>query len=136
MIHHVAKIGADGVLNERQLEMLEPAAHLDCRRYRAAQLEELAAQLIDPLDVAPADPLLEHPVLEFRHFALQCFNDRHVVVDHEVEDGVEDVILPVTQQPRTGLTTGTHWRIGRRGPVAVEITKPWPAKMWVSPNAT
>ena len=94
VIHHVAKIGSDGVVDERQLEMFEPAAHLDRRRHRAAQLQELAAQLIDPLDVAPGDAVLEHPVLEFRHFALQRFDDRHVVVDHEIEDGVEDVIPP------------------------------------------
>jgi hypothetical protein len=89
--------------------MLEPAAHLDCGCHRAALLEELAAQLIDPLDVAPANPVFEHSVLELRHFALHRLDDRQVVVDHEIEDGVENAYL-VEPSSRGTLTSNLPCR--------------------------
>ena len=46
---------------------------------------------------------MEHAVLEFIDLALDCLDDGHVVVDDEVEDGIEDVVLTAGEDGGTGL---------------------------------
>jgi hypothetical protein len=39
----------------------------------------------------------EHLVLDLLDLALDGLKDRHVVVDDEVEDGIEDEVLPIRE---------------------------------------
>ena len=97
--------------------MFEPAADIDQRHHRIAQLEELTPQRIEPLHLLCADRLMQDPVLQLLDFLAHRLDHRHVIVDDEIEDLVEDIVLAVRQRFRAGFAVLAHRRIGRRGPV-------------------
>ena len=51
---------------------------------------------------------MEHAILEFIDLPLDCLDNGHVVVDDEVQDGIEDVILAAGEDGGTGLKPSTN----------------------------
>ena len=60
----------------------------------------------------------EHAVLDRLDLGMDRLQHRRVVVDDEVEDGIEDVVLAVRERDRAGFAALAHGRIGRRGAMA------------------
>jgi hypothetical protein len=46
---------------------------------------------------------MKHAIFKFIDLPLDCLDNGHVVVDDEVEDGIEDVILAAGEDGGTGL---------------------------------
>ncbi len=80
--------------------------------------QQVAAQDVQALDVLLVERHAEHAVLELLHLLVHGAHDRRVVVDDEVEDGVQDVVLAVGQHRRAGFAARTHGGIGGGGAVA------------------
>ena len=78
----------------------QPPADLDQRPGGVAQAQEVAAQHIEPLDVRGRHRPDKHPVLDGLDLGLDRLQHRHVIVDDEVEDGVEDEILALGERRR------------------------------------
>ena len=60
----------------------------------------------------------KHLVLDLLDLGVDRLEHRHVIVDDEIEDGVEDVFLAVREHDRAGLAALAHRRVGGRGAVA------------------
>ena len=61
--------------------------------------------------------LRQHAVLDLVDLLLDLLQHRHVVVDDEVEDGVEDEVLALGERRRAALPMLPDRRVGRRGAV-------------------
>ena len=61
--------------------------------------------------------LHQHAVLDRLDLLLDRLEHRHVVVDDEVEDGVEDEVLALGQRGRAALPMLAHGGVGGRGAV-------------------
>ena len=90
--------------------MLEPPADVDQGHDGVAQAQEIAAQHVERSISAWLERGRKHAVLDRVDLRLDRLDHRHVVVDDEVEDGVEDVVLAVrehagqaSQRSRTGV---------------------------------
>jgi hypothetical protein len=73
--------------------MFEPPADIDQGRCRLAQVQKLAPQPIEAMNLVVLHGLVQHAVFDAVDLALHGVEDRHVVVDDEIEDRVEDVVL-------------------------------------------
>jgi hypothetical protein len=51
---------------------------------------------------------MEHTIFKFIDLTLDCLDNGHVVVDDEVEDGIEDVILAAGEDGGSGLKPATN----------------------------
>ena len=71
-------------------------------------------QHVEPLDVGAGHRLGEHAVLDLVDLLLDLLQHRHVVVDDEIEDGIEDEILALGERGRAALPMLAHRRVGRR----------------------
>ena len=73
---------------------------------------------------------MEHAILELIDLALDRLDDRHVVVDDEVEDGIEDVVLAAGEDSGTGLERFRgRWRMRWRRRDVLKRRSPFPRKM-------
>ena len=61
--------------------------------------------------------LRQHPVLDGVDLFLDRFQHRHVVVDDEIENRVEDEVLALCQRGRAGFPMLAHGGVGGRGAV-------------------
>ena len=91
--------------------MFEPAANVDERGGRVAQSQEVATQHVEALRIGLVEDGIEHSVLDRLDLIVDRLHHRHVVVDDEVEDGVEDVVLAVRQDGRARLAAPAYRRI-------------------------
>ena len=98
--------------------MFKPAADLDQRPHRVPQAQQIAPQQIQPLDLRPRHRARQHQILHRFDFFLDGFEHRRVVIDDEIEDGVEDVVLAAGQRPWAAFAACAHRRVGCRGAVA------------------
>ena len=83
--------------------VLQPVADIDERTDCLSQAQQLATQHVEAIDLGLMKRSMEHAILELIDLALDRLDDRHVVVDDEVEDGIEDVILAAGEDRGTGL---------------------------------
>ena len=60
----------------------------------------------------------EYAVLDRFHFRVKRFKYRHVIVDDEIEDGVENVIFPLGEDSGAGLAALADDGVGARSAVA------------------
>ena len=97
--------------------MLEPAADFHQGPNRIAQPQQVAPEQIEPLDLRLRHGAGEHLRFHRFDFLLNGFEHGGVVVDDEVEDGVENVILTPGQRPRAAFASFAHRLVGRRGAV-------------------
>jgi hypothetical protein len=97
--------------------------------------QQVAAQDVQALDVLLVERHAEHAVLELLHLLVHGAHDRRVVVDDEVEDGMQDVVLAVGQHRRAGFAARTHGGIGGGGAVAHGHDVAAPTKTCASPKA-
>ena len=72
-----------------------------------------ASQRVETLNLGLAQRRREDVVLDLLDLALDGFEHRHVVVDDEIEDRVEDVVLAVREHLRRGLAARAHRRVSR-----------------------
>jgi len=53
----------------------------------------------------------EDAILELLHLLVHGAHHRHVVVDDEVEYGMQDIVLAVGEHGRAGLAARAHGRV-------------------------
>src|SRR5439155_7874731 len=81
--------------NQRAIEADETVTDLDERRDRSLESEHVALQLIDPLrDLLAAMGSSEDLLLEPGELLLGLVDDRKIVIDDEIHDGVKDESRP------------------------------------------
>jgi hypothetical protein len=83
--------------------MLQPVADIDERPDCLSQSQQLATEHVQTIDLGLMKRSMEHAILEFVDLSLDCFDDGQVVVDDEVQDGIEDVILAAGEDSGTCL---------------------------------
>ena len=66
---------------------------------------------------APVIGLRQHPVLDRLDLVLDRLQHRHVVVDDEIEDGIEDEVLALGERGGAGFPMLAHGGVGGRGAV-------------------
>src|SRR6185503_21166329 len=74
------------------LRVLQLATHFHEWRNGIAQAQKIAAEHVETLDFRLDKLRAEHPVLDAFNLAMDGLQNRLVIVDDEVEDGVEDII--------------------------------------------
>jgi hypothetical protein len=84
------------------------------RKGGIAQPQEIAAHHVEPFDIRRRHRLDENLVLDLLNLVFELFKHGHVVVDDEIEDGVEDEVLALGQRMRTALPMLAHRGIGGR----------------------
>ena len=93
--------------------MLEPAADLDRRGRHQTQLLQLAPQLVNPRNPRLVKRL-QDVLLQRCDLGRELLDDDEIVVDNEVDQGIEDIVLAVGQL--LGRRLGTLAAPGRRTP--------------------
>ncbi len=86
-VHHV---GPDRLRHQRGLEPVEPLADVEQRVHGAPQREQLAAQVVELLGRLALGAAVEDVGLDRLEAVLERLDDREVLVDHEVEQRIED----------------------------------------------
>ena len=114
---HVPKVGAHVLVDKREFELLQLLADLHHGRGVAAQAQHVATQAVQVLDIPLVQGAVQHVVFQGVDFAMDRFTHRLVVLDHEVEQGVEHEVFAMLQQQRARLAALAH--MGIRGRVAV-----------------
>src|SRR6266478_2903789 len=114
VVRDVAEQRLHGGPHHRQVVMLKPAANLHQGPDRVSQAQQVASQQIKPLDLRPCHCARKHQRLHGLDFLLDGFEHRRIVIDDEIEDGVEDIVLAAGQRPRAALAALAYRRIGRR----------------------
>ena len=61
----------------------------------AAQAQEITAEQIETLDPRLEELRAQNPILDLFDFVVNGLEHRFVVVDDEVQDGIEDVVRPM-----------------------------------------
>ncbi|MNL17641.1 hypothetical protein D3C87_1387440 [compost metagenome] len=115
---HIAEIRAHVLVDEWKAQLLQFLADFHHRRCKPAQAQYIAAQAMEFLNVALVQGAAHDVAFQFVDFGVDRFTHRLVVLDHEIEDGIEYEIFPVLQQQRTCLTTLADVGVGRRMTVA------------------
>jgi hypothetical protein len=98
--------------------MLKPATDLHQGPDRVSQAQQVASQQIKPLDLRPCHRARKHERFHGLDFFLDGFEHRRVVIDDEIEDGVEDIVFAARQRSRTAFAAFAYRRIGRRRAMA------------------
>jgi hypothetical protein len=88
--------------------MLQPVANIDEWRDCLSKAQQLTTEHVQTIDLGLMKHSVEHASFKFIDLALDCLDNGHVVVDDEVQDGIEDVILAAGEDSGTGLKPFTN----------------------------
>jgi hypothetical protein len=102
--------------DRQHLGVLQPTADVDEWHNGVAQVKQVPAKRVEALDVAPDKLPRQHAVLDLLRLGPHRLQDRPVVVDDEIQGGVEDVILilAVRQGSWARLAQRAHGRVTAR----------------------
>ncbi|MCY1560078.1 hypothetical protein D9M68_971760 [compost metagenome] len=93
MVGHIAKQRLQCRLHTGQIDMFMPPAHVDQRHGRISKPEQVTPEQVEPFDILLLQALAKQAILEPFNLFVNGLDHRHVVVDDEIEDRIEDVIL-------------------------------------------
>ena len=112
MVVHVAKIGVGIAVDQRNVEAHQAGGHVGQRHDASSQGDQVGLEVIDALDAAAVEGVLEDALLERFDLELERVDHRGVVVDDEVDQRVEDEILALAQQVGRAFAAQSHVGIG------------------------
>jgi hypothetical protein len=108
MVAYISKerlhLGVDG----QRFGMLQPVANIDEWSDCLSKAQQLTTEHVQTIDLGLMKHSMEHTIFKFIDLPLDCLDNGHVVVDDEVEDGIEDVILAAGEDGGTGLKPFTN----------------------------
>ena len=118
MVVDVAEIEMGVAVDQRHVEADHPVADIDERQDHVAQRQQVAAQIIDMLDAALVEGVLENPAFDRVDLVLQAVDDGEIAVDDEIHQGIDDKILALLQHLGGLFAAPAHLGIADRGAVA------------------
>ena len=110
MVLNVAEVRMHGLINQRHVEPHHAAAHLLQRLDRAPKQQQFVPDLVNPLDIRLVGGAGKDGGLQRIHLTFEFLQNREIVVDDEVHDGVEHEPGPVGQEMRHTLAARAHRR--------------------------
>ena len=99
MVGDVAEMRAHRGIDRQNFGMRKPLAHVQQRRHRIAQPQEVAPKQIEPInEYSLTERLFEnaHP-RSILDLLIDRFQNRRVIVDDKIEDRIEDVVLAMCE---------------------------------------
>ena len=88
--------------------MFQPFANVDHRPDCPAQTQQIAPQPIQAIELARDTRFLQHFLFERVHFGLNALDDGAVIVDDEIQDGIENVVLALRKRGGARFAASPH----------------------------
>jgi hypothetical protein len=107
VVVHVAEVRAALCVDQGRVEAREAIADVDQRRDGALQAEQVTLQIVDVLGGLAAIVAAEDLFLELLEVLLELVDDREVVVDDEVHEGIEHEARALLEEVRRALAAVT-----------------------------
>ena len=117
---HIAKVRTHVLVDERETELLQLFADFHHRRRIPTQAHHITAQTVQLLDVTLVEGATQHVALQLIDLGVDRFAHRLIIFDDEIEQRIQDEILPVLEQQRARFTALPH--IGVRRGMAVSCS--------------
>src|SRR6266404_549007 len=108
MVGDISKERLHLAVDRQRFGMLQPVADIDERNDCLSQAQQLATQHVETVDLGLMKRATEHSLFQFIDLPLDRLDNGHVVVDDEVQDGIEDVVLAAGEDGGTGLESFTN----------------------------
>src|SRR6478736_5994168 len=92
MVEDVAEIRPYGLVDHRQVDPHQPAAHFDHRSDLALEMDDLAPQREQARDFLAAKECIDSPGFDLENVFLDFNDNRQIAVDDEVQYAVQDIV--------------------------------------------